>query len=88
MLENNIVAIGGEKRPSNTFEVFEPEVRLEVARLEVNMRWCRPVSGLRGVTSSRQCGSRLTPQSSLNLSILARIRIILGLFIFFKLELS
>lgn len=30
MLENNIVAIGGEKRPSNTFEKFDPEVRLVV----------------------------------------------------------
>ena len=26
MLENNIVVIGGEKRPSNTFERFDPEV--------------------------------------------------------------
>ena len=26
MLENNIVAIGGEKRPSNTFEKFDPKV--------------------------------------------------------------
>ena len=26
MLENNIVVIGGEKRPSNTFESFDPQV--------------------------------------------------------------
>ena len=26
MLENNIVVIGGEKRPSNTLETFDPKV--------------------------------------------------------------
>ena len=30
MLENTIVAIAGEKRPSNTFEKFDPEVTLLV----------------------------------------------------------
>ena len=26
MLENNIVVIGGEKRPSNTLETYDPKV--------------------------------------------------------------
>ena len=33
MLENTIVAIAGEKRPSNTFERFDPEVTLLVRPL-------------------------------------------------------
>ena len=35
MLESNIVVIGGEKRPSNTLETFDPKVsRLVVSIIE------------------------------------------------------